>query len=338
MRMRRNVIVVGASAGGVEALRTMVGGLPADLPACVLVVLHVPAYGGSVLPAILDRAGPLPASHPSQEEKLREGAIFVAPPDHHLVVLEEHLRLTHGPRENGHRPAVDVLFRSAARALGPRVIGVVLSGVLDDGAAGLRAIVSQGGLGVVQDPQDAIYPAMPQNALDQAAVRHVVPAAELGELLARLCAEDVDAEEAPAPPLLEMEADFAMMDQDAMDDPDRPGQPSGFSCPDCNGVLYEIRDGDMLRYRCRVGHAWSAESLLGEQANQLEAALWMALRGLEEKAALARSMGEQAAQRGSTITAKRFAEQAAEATRAATLIRSMLEAHVGFSDGLVADG
>jgi two-component system chemotaxis response regulator CheB len=135
-----------------------------------------------------------------------------------------------------------------------------------------------------------------------------------------------------------MEADFAMMDQDAMDDPDRPGQPSGFSCPDCNGVLYEIRDGDMLRYRCRVGHAWSAESLLGEQANQLEAALWMALRGLEEKAALARSMGEQAAQRGSTITAKRFAEQAAEATRAATLIRSMLEAHVGFSDGLVADG
>jgi two-component system chemotaxis response regulator CheB len=337
MRMRRNVIVVGASAGGVEALRTLVCGLPPDLPAAVLVVLHLPSYGGSVLPAILNRAGPLPASHPSGEQRLEEGAIIVAPPDHHLVVLDDHVVPTRGPRENGHRPAVDVLFRSAARAVGPRTIGVVLSGVLDDGTAGLKAIVSRGGVAVVQDPEDAIYPGMPRNALDQVEVSHVAAAADLGKLLARLCEEDVEGDGEPSPPLLEMEADLAMMDGEAMDEPDRPGQPSGFSCPDCNGVLFEIRDGELLRYRCRVGHAWSSESLFGEQANQLEGALWMALRGLEEKAALARTMGEQASRRGSPITAQRFSEQAAEATRAATLIRSMLESHVGFSEGLVAD-
>jgi two-component system, chemotaxis family, protein-glutamate methylesterase/glutaminase len=287
MRMRRNVIVLGASAGGVEALRTLVGGLPADLPASVLVVLHIPPYGGSVLPAILARAGSLPARHPTTTEPLAPGEIVVAPPDHHLVLFDNHLRLTRGPRENGHRPAIDVLFRSAARAVGARVIGVVLSGVLDDGTAGLAAIKSRGGLAVVQDPDDAIYPGMPHNAIEHVAVDHVLPADDIAKLLVRLCEEPVDDAGHPPPPLMEIEADLAMMSETAMNHPERPGQPSGFSCPDCNGVLYEIKDGEITRYRCRVGHAWSAESLLGEQAEQLDAALWMALRGLEEKAALA---------------------------------------------------
>jgi two-component system chemotaxis response regulator CheB len=189
----RDVIVIGASAGGVEALRELVSTLPVELPATVLVVLHLPADGFSALPAILDRAGPLPAASAAGGEKLEPGRILVAPVDHHLLVTDSHLELGRGPKENGHRPAVDTLFRSAARALGPRVIGVVLSGSLDDGAAGLRAIALRGGRTVVQDPRDAHYGDMPRHALEQVAADHVVPVAQMGEVLARLCREEIPA-------------------------------------------------------------------------------------------------------------------------------------------------
>lgn len=330
--MRRNVIVVGASAGGVEALRTLVSGLPVDLPATVLVVLHIPSYGGSVLPAILNRSGPLPAQHPAREQPLTESAIWVASPDHHVVIADDQIMLTRGPRENGLRPAVDVLFRTAARAQGSRVIGVVLSGVLDDGTAGLSAIKARGGVTVVQDPRDALYPGMPTSAIEHVEVDHVVPISEMAELLVRLCKEEVIEVDRPVSPLMAIEADMALMDDDAMNQSDRPGRPSGFSCPDCAGVLWEIQDGELVRYRCRVGHAWSAEGLLGEQSEQLDSALWMALRGLEEKAALAQTLGERAVERDSPLTASRFTQQAEDATRAASLIRSMLEAHLGNPD------
>lgn len=327
--MRRNVIVIGASAGGVEALRTIVAGLPAGLPASVMVVLHLPPYHGSVLPAILSRSGPMPARHPESQEKLAESVIRVAPPDHHMVVSDSQIVLTRGPRENGHRPAIDVLFRSAARSQGARVIGVVLSGVLDDGTAGLAAIDARGGVSVVQDPSDAMYAGMPSNALEHVAVDHVVAAQKMPELLSRLCQEEVAIEEGPVSPLMEIETGLSLMADVTMNHPERPGRPSGFSCPDCNGVLWEIHDGDLVRYRCRIGHAWSADSLLGEQSEQLDGALWMALRGLEEKAGLARTLHQRARQRGSSLSAERFAEQAQDATRAASLIRTMLESHVG---------
>jgi two-component system, chemotaxis family, protein-glutamate methylesterase/glutaminase len=330
--MRRNVIVIGASAGGVEALRTLVSGLPVDLPAAVLVVLHIPSYGGSVLPAILDRSGPLPARHPTNHEPLRESVVWVAAPDHHLVVSDDEIVLTRGPRENGLRPAVDVLFRSAARTQGPRVIGVVLSGVLDDGTAGLSAIAAQGGVTVVQDPDDALYPGMPSGAIEHVSVDHVVPIAAMADLLVQLCKEEVVEVDRPVSPLLAIEADMALMDDDAMTETDRPGRPSGFSCPDCAGVLWEIHDGQLVRYRCRVGHAWSAESLLGEQSEQLDGALWMALRGLEEKAALARTLGKRATERGSALSAARFTQQALDAAHAAGLMRTMLEGHLGLPD------
>ncbi|HJQ00710.1 MAG TPA: chemotaxis protein CheB [Jatrophihabitans sp.] len=335
--MRRNVIVVGASAGGVEALRSLVSGLPEDLPAAVLVVLHMPAYGGSVLPAILQRSGPLPARHPAHRQALEESVVWVAPPDHHLVLVDHEIALTRGPRENGLRPAADVLFRSAARALGARVIGVVLSGVLDDGTAGLSAIAARGGTTVVQSPEDALYPGMPTSAIEHVAVEHIVPIADMPELLVRLCKEEIIEVKRPVSPLLAIEADMALMDGEAMNEDDRPGRPSGFSCPDCNGVLWEIHDGGMIRYRCRVGHAWSAESLLGEQSQQLDGALWMALRGLEEKAALARTLAERAEERVSPLTATRFREQAEDASHAASLIRTMLEAHLGLPDQLSGD-
>jgi two-component system, chemotaxis family, protein-glutamate methylesterase/glutaminase len=233
--------------------------------------------------------------------------------------------VTRGPRENGHRPSIDVLFRTAARALGSRVIGVVLSGVLDDGTAGLIAIHERGGLTVVQDPEDAVYPGMPASAIEHLPVDHVLPAKEMGQLLEKLCSQDVGGTAPQRSALMEIQADLVMMDGDAMDQSDRPGTPSGYSCPDCAGTLFEIRDGQLVRYRCRVGHAWSAESLLGEQALQLDSALWMALRGLEEKAALARQLADSAELRGSPLTASRFQEQAREAAGAAVLIRQMLQ-------------
>jgi two-component system chemotaxis response regulator CheB len=318
-----DVVVVGASAGGVEALTRLTTSLPDDLSAAVVVVLHLPATGTSALPEILCRHGPLPAAHVKDGEPVQPGRIYVAPPDHHVLLRTGHLRLSRGPRENGHRPAIDPLFRSAAREYATGVIGVVLSGALDDGTAGLLAIKSRGGVAVVQDPADALYPGMPGNALEHVQVDHVAAAASMGQLLVGLIADRLEPPPDPAPS--EMRAEVAMegFSLEAMEGA-HPGQPSGFSCPDCNGVLWQIRDGGLERYRCRVGHAWSPESLLTQQSEALEAALWVALRSLEERAALARRLAEPAHQRGHSITATRFEEQAAEAQQAARLVRDLL--------------
>jgi two-component system, chemotaxis family, protein-glutamate methylesterase/glutaminase len=324
---RRDVVVVGASAGGVEALRTLVAGLPRDFPATVLVVLHTPATSRSALAAILDRSGPLAAAPAQEEDRLDPGRILVAPPDRHLIVFDQQVTLSRGPRENGHRPAVDVLFRSAARALGPRVIGVVLSGTLDDGTAGLVAVHRWGGVCVVQSPEDAMYPSMPRAAMAGDHPRHVLPVAEIPALLTRLVGETVgpppvdDAEASTT----DMEIAMAGHDGDALNDPERPGTSSGFACPDCHGVLFEIEDGHVHRFRCRVGHAWSPHSLAAQQTFAVEGALWMALRALEEKAALADRMSTGARGRGHVITAQSFAAQAAESRASALVLRDLIE-------------
>jgi two-component system chemotaxis response regulator CheB len=283
-----DIITVGASAGGVEALGTLVEGLPADLPASVFVTLHVPSHGFSALPQILSRRGPLPAQHARDGEVIVPGRIYVAPPDHHMLIHPGAIRLSKGPRENGVRPAVDPLFRTAARWYGLRVVGVVLSGMLDDGTAGLLAIKERGGLAVVQHPDDAMFPGMPRAALDVVAIDHVLPASGIPALLDRLARDPVAA---PAdelmPEHMELEAAIAEFDLEAIQALDRPGTPSAFACRDCAGVLWEIHEGDLVRYRCRVGHAWSPTSLMAEQSKSLETALWIAFRALEERAALA---------------------------------------------------
>jgi two-component system, chemotaxis family, protein-glutamate methylesterase/glutaminase len=325
-----DIVVVGASAGGVEALADLAASLPADLPAAVFVVLHVPSTGTSALPDILSRHGPLPAGHVKDGEPIENGRIYVAPPDHHVLLRSGHVHLARGPRENGHRPAVDPLFRSAARQYGSRVIGVVLSGALDDGTAGLNAIKTRGGLAIVQEPVDALYSGMPESAQAHVPVDHVEPAAAMGPLLARLTAEPAGEVPHSAPDDMEVEVEVEGFSLEAIEG-EHPGRPSGFSCPDCNGVLWEIQDGDLQRFRCRVGHAWSPESLLTQQSEGLEAALWIALRSLEERAALARRLAEPARRRGHTITAGRFEEQAAEAQQAARLIRNLLLDRANFA-------
>jgi two-component system, chemotaxis family, protein-glutamate methylesterase/glutaminase len=321
----RDLVVIGASAGGVEALRQLVSALPADLPATVLVVLHVPASGTNALAAILDRAGPLAARQATHGEPLTPGTVRVAPPDHHLMVVDDRLALSLGPRENGHRPAVDVLFRSAARSAGARCVGVVLSGALDDGSAGLVAVRQRGGVAVVQDPEDALQPGMPTSAIEVAQPEHVLPVAQIPELLVRLVGEEVPADAGAGPSeLMEVETAMAQFDMSKIDAQEHPGEPSGFSCPDCSGSLWRIEDGGLLRFRCRVGHAWSAESLLAQQTEELESALWMALRSLEEKAALSRDLGARAEREDRELSAARFTSLADEASAAARLIRELL--------------
>ncbi|MFI7589157.1 chemotaxis protein CheB [Spongisporangium articulatum] len=320
---QRDTIVIGASAGGVEALRSLLGGLPGDLPAAVLVVMHTPPSAINALASILRRSTSLVVRPAETDLRLERGTVVVARPDHHLLLVDDHVILTRGPRENGHRPAVDVLFRSAARAVGPRAIGVVLSGALDDGAAGLVALRSRGGLGVVQAPDDALHAGMPRSAIAAADPEHVVPVTEMAEVIAREVGVEVP-DPAPTTPLMETELAMAELEPHALNDPERPGTPAGLSCPDCHGTLFEIAENGYLRYRCRVGHAWSQQSLLAENDAALEGALWMALRSLEEKAALALSMAGRARDRDQPMTAARFEEQAAESTSAATLLRRML--------------
>ncbi len=208
---------------------------------------------------------------------------------------------------------------------------------MDDGSAGAVAVRLRGGTVVVQEPDDALYPGMPIHAMQVVRPDARAPAAEMGRLVAGLCGTDVPSVAPPPSRLMQLESRLAMMDKNALNHPDRPGRPSGYSCPDCAGTLFEIVEGDLVRYRCRVGHAWSAEGLLGEQAQALDAALWMALRSLEEKAALARELRDRAGQRGSALTETRFDEQAREASRAASLIRSVLGARVPDTDATVTE-
>jgi two-component system chemotaxis response regulator CheB len=321
--VERDLVVIGASAGGVEALRELAQRLPGDLAATVLVVLHVPATGSSALPQILARRCELPVKHAEEGDRLLPGRILIAPPDRHLLVHGDRLTLSRGPRENGYRPAVDVLFRSAARTRGSRVVGIVLSGALDDGAAGMVAIALRGGLTVVQDPQEALHPSMPRAAA--AALDHVrqLPVAEIARVVVQVVGTEAP-DEAPVSELMKEEAAVAELDPDALLSLDRPGQPSGWSCPDCHGSLFTIEEGGFLRFRCRVGHAWSVESLVAQQTQSLETALWMALRALEEKASLTADLSRRALARGHAISAQQFDQQYREAHESAHLLRTLV--------------
>ncbi|WP_426514126.1 chemotaxis protein CheB [Dactylosporangium sp. McL0621] len=320
----RGIVVVGASAGGVEALRTFVGGLPADLPGAVCVVLHVPRTGTSALPQILSRSGPLPAVHGTDGAALEAGCVYVAPPNQHLLIRDGRMRLSHGPVENGHRPAADPLFRSAARWWGAAALGVVLSGNRDDGAYGLSEIVRQGGSGFVQDPGEALYPSMPNHAVAQVPTARTLPAGRMGATLAELLAELPGPAPREVVELAEIDVEDAMAAMEDVTADEVGGIPAGFGCPSCHGALFELPAAPG-RFRCRVGHAWSAPGLLDELGGSLEGALWMALRSLEEKAALSRRMASAAKLRGYGSTALRYGEAADEAETAGKTIRHLIE-------------
>ncbi|HEY6363976.1 MAG TPA: chemotaxis protein CheB [Candidatus Binatia bacterium] len=315
---------MGASSGGIESCMEIVSGLPRDLPAAIFVVLHVSPRGTTKFPEILTRAGHIPAAHALDKEPIRPGRIYVAPPDFHLLLRNGTIRLVRGPKENNARPAIDATFRTAARAYGPRVVGVVLSGALDDGTAGLAAIKERGGIALVQDPGDALFPDMPRNAMEAVKVDYCLPTREIAPLLVRLSHEPVKEAAPPVPEEMQKESKIEAMDMDTIEDEEKPGNPSVFGCPECGGVLWELQDGELLRFRCRVGHAYGAEGLLSAQSESLDTALWSAFRALEENAALARRLAKQARQNQRTNSAKLFEERAKTVEERAEVIRQLL--------------
>jgi two-component system chemotaxis response regulator CheB len=309
----KDIIVIGASAGGVEALRRLCAKFPADLPAAVLVVQHLSPSARSVLPQLLARVGPLPATSPRDGERIEKGRIYVAGPDHHLLLRSGHMLVRRGPYENRTRPAVNALFRSAAIAYGARVIGVVLTGLLDDGTDGLIAIKAVGGTSVVQDPKDAEWPSMPRNALKRDHVDHAVALDQMGALLSRLSREEAGPS-TPAPEDYMVEdriaaQDFASIEQGL----ETPGRASPISCPDCGGVLNQIDADKEIRFRCQVGHAFTPLGLAAAQSDELERALGVAVRTHRDRLRLYQQMKVSASDRGLSHAKARWETASVEA-------------------------
>ena len=323
-----DIVVVGFSAGGIDPLLQLVADLPRDLPASLFVVHHFPAHSVSALPAILARATELPTVAATDQAQIVPGRIYVGRPDQHLLVGNGFVRLTRGPREHGLRPAIDPLFRSAARSYGSRVVGVLLSGTLDDGTAGLRAIQAARGLTVVQDPEHCAYPGMVLSALDHVDVDHVVPPQDLGQLVSRLArhpAPEPAHERSRAGETRPGDVERAVAGTAGLRQGHPPGRASGLSCPDCGGVLWESEEGGLLRFACHVGHAFGEESLLAQQSDALETALWSAMRALEEKADLARRLAERMRRRSvESRSADQFDAMARDAEHGSNLIRASL--------------
>jgi two-component system chemotaxis response regulator CheB len=338
LSLPRDLVVIGASAGGVEALKQIVAGFAPDLAAAVLVVLHLAPDSYSALASILTRAGALPCRSAEDGDRLRPGEILVAPPDHHLLVDDGHVRLSVGPRENGHRPSVDVLFRSAAEARGERVVGVVLSGTRDDGTAGLARIKAFGGVAVVQDPSDAICPGMPASAISQVVVDAVVPAGQIAETVTAIVNGGTRASGAGGPDPLVPPDPLGPDDPPDAVDPDDPSnpldehvppdRPPGVRlapvCPDCGGVLTERHDTGVTQWECHVGHRYSPRSLAEAQGRQVELALWTAIRTLRERAALLLRLARQCEAGGQSRSADQFRRKAQAAAAEADVVLEAL--------------
>jgi two-component system, chemotaxis family, protein-glutamate methylesterase/glutaminase len=324
----RDIIVIGASAGGVQALLRLVGALPSHLPAAVFIVLHIPANAPSLLPDILSREAHLPVAHAIDGQPIEPGRVYIAPPNQHLLIEGGHMRLVHGPKENLHRPSIDALFRSAARWAGPRVIGVVLTGARDDGRVGMHAIKRRGGIAIVQDPSEAPFPSMPLSVIQDVQVDYSAPLADIGPLLNRLSRETAEDEgRYPVPDQIEIESRIAQQDMEGeklIASVERLGKISRLTCPDCHGALWEMHDQDMLRFRCHVGHAFSVESLTDGQSQMLETALWSAVRALEEQMVLAQRIVERARKANHLRAARIFEKRAKEAEQHSSMIRQLL--------------
>lgn len=324
----RDIVVVGGSAGGIEALQRLLEALPMSLPAAVFVVVHTHPTSPGYLPQILTRAGSLPAAHAEDGEPVVSGRIYVAPPDHHLLIEDGHVRLTKGPKENRSRPAVDTLFRSAAYFHGPRVIGVILSGMLDDGTAGLWTVKDRGGCALVQEPEDAQFSSMPESALRHVQVDERLPAAELGPALARLVEEPV--QELVLPPVterLQTETRIAMKDSVVDLSILKLGELSPFVCPECHGVLVQLQEGGLLRFRCHTGHAYSVSTLLTMMGESIEASLWTTMRGMEEQAFLLQHLAKHLVETDDPRLAAQFEVKANETRQRAGQIKQLTLNH-----------
>lgn len=318
----RRIVVIGASSGGLDPLREIVAGLPSTFAAPVCIVQHASPSSPGFLDNILRKAGELEVGWAEDGERLRAGRIYLAPRDHHLLLEPGTVRLGHGPRENRFRPAIDPLFRSAAQVYGPGTVGVVLSGNMDDGVSGLVVIKQLGGVAIVQDPDDALFPSMPLSALSKVGIDHVVPASEIAPLLGRVIAEPPDRRPIEAPlPTSAIEVRIAEGLNAIEAGVETIGEPSPYSCPDCHGVLLRVRDNNGLRFRCHTGHAYSADSLLAAAQEGVEEQLWSATRALEESGLLMAEMAQRLEAAGEPDSSQRLAKKSAQAHAEADRLR-----------------
>jgi two-component system chemotaxis response regulator CheB len=318
-----DIVVIGASSGGVDVLTRLVSTLPEALPAAIFIVLHVRPDAPSMLPAILNRAGVLPAAHAVDSEPIRTGRIYVAPPGMQMYLQRSRVAVERGPRENMHRPAIDPLFRTAAHHHGSRVIGIVASGALDDGTAGLYAVKEAGGIAVVQDPADAACASMPSHAMARVAVDYCVKASALAELIVRLVHQPPATPQPPASVRLETWEEAA----GTVEIPETAvefGVESGLTCPDCSGILRELHDGDVVRFRCRVGHAYTSNTMLEAQGDTIERALWTAVRQLEERVLLVRKLALAARSRRHEAVAAIFEHRELALIREVGILRELI--------------
>jgi two-component system chemotaxis response regulator CheB len=319
----RDIIVVGASMGGIAALSKLVSDLPVDLPASVFVVQHSAQQSPGLLAELLTRAGPLPAETATDHMVAKWGRIYVAPPDRHMLLTTGGVRVLYGPRENRVRPAIDPLFRTAAVNCRSRVIGLILTGLQGDGASGLSAVHRCGGVALVQSLEDATHPEMPSRALAAVPEARQVELAEAGALLSRLARER--APEAPEVPAgLQIEARLTERAMAGGEWHKIPSHSTDYICPECGGPIREIEGEKLPRYRCRVGHAYSAEDLTAEKGEHVEAALWMALETLDERTRLLEMMAQQDRERGWMKTAQMYGDRAQETRAAAMRLREVI--------------
>ena len=334
---KRDIVVIGTSAGGIDALRTLVKDLPADFQASIFIVLHTGPDSPGLLDQILQRVSPVKVRNPIDKEKIQGNRIYVAPPDHHLIIEPGIICLSKGPKENRFRPAIDPLFRSAAQVYGPKVIGVILTGGLDDGVAGLWAVKKLGGTAVVQHPEDALFPSMPLNAMHYVDVDHCVPLTEIAPLLVELTSTAVDeTRRYEMPEHLDIEVKIAKQDPAIDEDIREIWEKSSYTCPECHGVLLQLTEGTRSRYRCHTGHAFSADSLLAEITESIEETLWSAIRNIEESVMLMRHMANHIEGYDQRV-AREFLKKADEARTRGDLVRGAVMAHEELNEERIAE-
>lgn len=319
----RDIIVIGGSAGATAPLKQILAGLHPDLPAAIFIVLHIPAQGIGILSTVAAAAGPLPVHQAVDGLVFERGHVYLGAPDHHLLLSGNQIRLGRGPRENMVRPAIDALFRSAAIHHGPRVIGVVLSGFLSDGASGLNAIKRCGGMALVQDPSEAIAAEMPERALEATIADLCVPAARLGDVLSDLAREAPGAS-LPIAPDIRLEVEIAAGERLGSAMLANIADPAALTCPGCGGVLSEVKEAHPMRFRCQVGHAYIADALVKEQEGQVDEAMRIALRIIEERAELVHRMAADGRRNGRPAVAEMYELRAAEYREYADMIRRVV--------------
>lgn len=324
----QRIIVIGASTGGFEAIKKIISGLPSDFNASIFIVWHMSPDVIGILPEVLNRANEIYAAHAYDNEEIKPNRIYIARPDHHLVLSPGKVRVTHGPKENRFRPAIDPLFRSAAYTYSNRVIGVILSGALDDGTAGLWAVKNYGGIAIVQDPGDAEVPSMPENAIRQVNVDHIIAVSQIADLLVHLANETLPEkaeimEDEQTKREIEIAAEENALKKSVMSF----GELTPFTCPECHGVLSRLQNENIVRYRCHTGHAYSVDALMAALTEKIEDYLYNAIRGIDESIFLLNHLGDHYAEANEPRLASLYFKKAKQAAERSDLVRKAAIAH-----------